>query len=115
MKYLFILIMLIGPVAFGKNSPKKECAALKIEKAIQIDGVLDEAIWADAQWNHDFKMYIPYDNKMASEPTQFAVLYDQDFIYVAIKALDSDPSQISKRLTRRDELDGDYLGIQFDS
>jgi hypothetical protein len=115
MKYLLILILLINTSSFGKNIAKKECNAQKVDKPIQIDGLLDDAIWASAQWNQDFKMYIPYDNKVASEPTQFAIVYDQDFVYVAIKAWDSVPSKISRRLTRRDDLDGDYIGVQFDS
>ncbi len=113
------LIIFLGTMlcttAFGKSIEKKECQTQKISQPIQIDGILNEPVWTNAQWNQEFEMYIPYDNKKASQPTQFAILYDQDFVYVAIKALDSEPALISKRLTRRDDLDGDYLGVQFDS
>src|SRR5665811_1751191 len=36
-------------------------------------------------------------------------------LYVAIKAYDSSPDSIVNRLTRRDETDGDLVGIIFDS
>ncbi len=110
-----ILGILLCTTAFGRSIEKKECQTQKTSQSIQVDGLLDEIAWVSAQWNQDFNMYIPYDNKEASQPTQFAILYDQDFVYVAIKALDSEPSLISKRLTRRDDLDGDYLGVHFDS
>lgn len=87
----------------------------KITDNITIDGNLDEAAWVTAKWESNFKMYYPYDNKPASQITGFAILYDRDFIYVAIRAYDSLPEKIVRRLTRRDDLDGDQMGIQFDS
>ena len=43
------------------------------------------------------------------------ILYDADNIYVAFKAYDSSPDSIVSRLARRDNVDGDQLGIGFDS
>lgn len=94
---------------------KKECYTKKITHSVHIDGVLDEPIWETAKWHDGFQMYYPYDNKKASQRTQFAVLYDADFVYVAVHAFENEPSEIVKRLTRRDNLDGDWVGVQFDS
>lgn len=114
-KLVFIILLCFAIfITKGSNKPR-EYTVYKTEKSIVIDGRLDELTWQNAKWNEGFYMYFPYDNKSPSEETRFAILYDDDYVYVAIKAFDSDPSSISKRLTRRDELDGDYIGIQFDS
>ena len=42
-------------------------------------------------------------------------MYDDKNIYVAIRAFDTEPSKISRKLGRRDELYGDMAGINFDS
>jgi len=42
-------------------------------------------------------------------------LYDDKNIYVAIKAIDSEPGKIIRKAGRRDELIGDMVGINFDS
>jgi hypothetical protein len=36
-------------------------------------------------------------------------------LYVAIRAYDTAPDSIVRRLTRRDQIDGDYVGVMIDS
>jgi len=105
----------IGLIANSKRIEKKEYSTQKISQSIAVDGLLDEPGWETALWSGDFQMYYPYDNKKPSEPTSFAMLYDENYLYVGIKAHDSEPDKISKQLTRRDNLDGDYVDIQIDS
>lgn len=114
-KLAAILLLLINSIAIYSKNPPREYTAVRTQQNINVDGNLDEDSWKSAQWNDDFHMYYPYDNKKPSEETKFAIIYDEDFVYVAIKALDSDPGSITRRLTRRDNLDGDWIGIQFDS
>ena len=52
---------------------------------------------------------------LSSQKTEFKVLYDDNNIYVAIKAYDTAPDSISRRISRRDNADGDFVGISFDS
>ncbi|MBI9069623.1 MAG: carbohydrate binding family 9 domain-containing protein [Salinivirgaceae bacterium] len=111
---VFICLLLYAAMASGALD-KREYETKKIDLPITIDGTIDEASWKNAQWLEDFHMYYPYDNKEASQHTTFAILYDENFVYVAIKANDNHPEKIVKRLTRKDELDGDWIGIQFDS
>lgn len=37
------------------------------------------------------------------------------FLYVAIQCLDAEPDKIVKRLSRRDNIQGDWVAIGFDS
>lgn len=80
-----------------------------------IDGILMETAWTAANWGGEFIQTEPYDSAAPMFQTTFAVLYDDDNLYVAIRAYDSDPSKIERRLSRRDNMDGDILFFSVDS
>ena len=46
---------------------------------------------------------------------EFKILFDDNNIYVAIKALDTEAEKINKRMSRRDGWEGEFAGIQLDS
>ena len=74
----------------------------------------DEA-WEEIPWAGDFQMFEPYDDKPASQKTEFKIIMDRENIYVGIRAYDTAPDSIVRRLTRRDEIDGDMVAVFFDS
>jgi len=80
-----------------------------------IDGVLDDPAWQGAAWQGDFIQREPYEGKPPSQQTEFKILYDDKNLYVAIRALDTDPDRIERRLSRRDTIEGDSVGIDIDS
>ena len=80
-----------------------------------IDGKPNEECWNQVEWGGDFIQFEPYEDTVPSQKTTFCILYDDDNLYVAIKAYDSDPDKINKRLSRRDDDDGDWAGIIIDS
>ncbi len=80
-----------------------------------IDGKLDDECWMHIAWGGNFTQYEPYEDTLPSQKTSFAILYDDDNLYVAIKAYDTEPDKINKRLSRRDDDDGDRVGIIIDS
>jgi len=80
-----------------------------------IDGKLDDACWKTGNWAGDFTQFIPNEGGKPSQPTFVKILYDDKNIYVAIKAMDSEPTKIIRKAGRRDELIGDMVGINFDS
>ncbi|MCX6552569.1 MAG: hypothetical protein NTY02_16455, partial [Acidobacteria bacterium] len=82
--------------------------AVRATAKIAVDGLLDEADWQRAVPARDFLQRDPDEGKPATEPTEVRILYDDDAIYVGARMFDSNPSKISKRLTRRD---GDTDGI----
>jgi len=80
-----------------------------------IDGVLNDACWQTGEWSGDFTQLLPKEGAKPSQDTKIKILYDDKNIYVAIRAFDTEPSKISRKLGRRDELYGDIAGINFDS
>ncbi|MEN8156339.1 MAG: DUF5916 domain-containing protein [Bacteroidota bacterium] len=95
--------------------PKKIYTTTEVSTPPEIDGWLNDEVWEKADWQGDFHMYEPYDDRPATQQTRFRVLFDRENIYLAIRAFDSAPDSIVKRLTRRDDLDGDMVAFQFDS
>ena len=87
---------------------------LTTEKPI-IDGKLDDECWKTGEWAGDFTQWVPNEGGKPSQPTQIKILYDDNNIYVAIRAFDNEPDKISIRAGRRDQFNGDAVGINFDS
>lgn len=110
---LIIVLCFVNQAHTAPN--KKEYKTKKTNKQIHIDGQLTDEAWQNVLWDQHFQMYYPYDNKAATYQTKFAIVYDENYVYVAIKAFDSNPEEIIQRVTRRDDIDGDYVGVQFDS
>lgn len=80
-----------------------------------IDGVLNDDCWKTGEWAGDYTQWIPKDGAKPSQKTVLKILYDDKNLYVAFRAFDKEPSKISRKAGRRDELTGDMLGITFDS
>lgn len=79
------------------------------------DGILSESEWPQQGWASDFAQHRPLDDQPATQKTSFNILYDNDHLYVAFRMMEKDPEKISRRLSRRDEMEGDMIGIQIDS
>jgi hypothetical protein len=104
------------------DSIKKSKAPLRVytttrlttEKPV-IDGHLNDSCWYTGSWAGDYVQWIPTEGAKASHPTEFNILYDDNNLYVGIRAYDKEPSKIQRRAGRRDEFQGDMVGICFDS
>jgi hypothetical protein len=58
---------------------------------------------------------MPYEGAKPSQETAFKILYDNKHLYVAIRAYDKEAKKIVRRMTRRDQKDGDWVEIILDS
>ena len=110
-----IVLLVILPGVTGQTSEKKQYKATRLTTAPAIDGILDEEVWKEGSWIDDFTQYEPYNGSKVSQRTEFKILFDDDNLYAAFKAYDTSPDSIVSRLTRRDNPDGDLVGIIFDS
>ena len=63
----------------------------------QLDGRLDDQVWAEATVITDLHQYEPVDQGEPSESSIFYVLYDDDNLYIGARLLDSEPSLIAAR------------------
>ena len=80
-----------------------------------IDGVLNDDCWQTGEWSGDFTQWIPKEGAKPTQDTKLKILYDDKNLYVALRGFDTEPSRISRKAGRRDELTGDVMGITFDS
>jgi hypothetical protein len=111
---LFILFLLF-PRITGQTPEKKQYKATKISTPPEIDGILNEEIWKEGIWGSDFTQWQPYNGRPESQRTEFKILFDENNLYVAFKAFDTSPDSIVRRLTRKDNTDGDMVSIIIDS
>jgi hypothetical protein len=115
-----IICLSIIPILFlssglGQTPDRKQYTATRIKTAPIINGILDDEAWKSVIWAGDFTQNQPYSGRPESQKTEFSILFDDDNLYVAIKAHDTSPDSIINRLSRRDQQDGDLVGIIIDS
>jgi len=91
------------------GSPREiRAARLPAGEKPRIDGLLDDAVWANAAVTGDFLQRDPEEGAPATESTDVRVLYDQDSLYFGVRCYDSRPSLIRATELRRDDaLDND--------
>ena len=56
----------------------------KTDELINIDGVLEEKIWNNAEVANNFFMILPTDGKQASQESEVKILYDENNIYFGV-------------------------------
>ncbi|MGM0622109.1 MAG: DUF5916 domain-containing protein, partial [Bacteroidota bacterium] len=113
---MFFLCLFFTQSLIAQEISKKRYIANQVNGYdINVDGKLDEPAWQSVKWENQFIVYEPNEGKPPNQQTEFALLYDEHNIYVAIKAIDKNPDSISMRMTRRDDMDGDQVGIAFDT
>jgi len=107
-------LTLILPRAQAQETRRYYATRLESE-APAIDGKIDEPAWKEGNWAGDFVQREPYDGKAPTQQTRFKVVYNDEAVYIAIRAYDDEPDKIEKRLCRRDVLEGDMVGVGIDS
>jgi len=110
-----LIIFFILTSTYGQALEKKRYEATFVNSAPVINGVLDDDAWQSGSWGDGFTQNEPYNGREASQKTEFKILFDEDNLYVAVKAYDTNPDSIVNRLSRRDQVDGDLVGIIIDS
>lgn len=84
--------------------------------AMQIDGELTEAVWSKVPAVNGFVQRDPREGAPATFDTDVRVAFDDTALYIAVNALDPDPSKVVGILTRRDEgSPSDWVRVMIDS
>ncbi len=119
MRYLWIRItfsLLISRAWASDNQDEvKSYETARTPSAITIDGLGDDPAWNEVEWSGEFTQREPTQGEAPSEQTAFKILYDDKNLYVLIRAFDSEPDKIVKRMSRRDGFVGDWVEISIDS
>ncbi|MAP94350.1 MAG: hypothetical protein CMK07_05305 [Ponticaulis sp.] len=82
-------------------SPSVAPTRITPEEAPKIDGILDDAVWEKAAVISEFYAVEPHVGK-PTEDTFVYFAYDENALYVAVRALDSEPDKIQSRIMTRD-------------
>jgi Domain of unknown function (DUF5916)/Carbohydrate family 9 binding domain-like len=110
---LIIAVMLSSAFLFAQEN--REYITSRVSTPPVIDGILDDACWETVPFSGDFNMHSPHDDRPSSFKTEFAVTYDNDNLYIAVRAFDPEPDKIYRQINRRDVVFTEFIGICIDS
>jgi len=103
------------PAAAARLPPRIAMAARRAG-AIAVDGRLDEAAWRAAAPQTNFWQREPHEGGRSRFATEFRVLFDDEALYIGVRAFDPEPGRIRGLLTRRDvESSSDWISVKIDS
>ncbi len=69
--------------------------------SVDIDGVLDDALWAQAAVIEDLHQVFPTEFEAPTQRTDVRVFYTTDALYIGARMSESDPTTISDRVLRQ--------------
>ena len=102
----FILIFCLVAIAFGHDSKTRgeieDYTKLKLRVAMatrtseppKIDGLTNDAAWEKAMMADEFLQFDPYNLESPTVRTEFRILYDDKYLYVAFDNFDPNPEKI---------------------
>ena len=103
-----VLLLLAGSLCFVRAGVTQEVAdpLPRLSQQVVLDGIPNEPAW-DVVAPYIPNQYEPDNGAAATEHTEFLVAYDENYIYFALRAYDSDPTGIRANTLYRDGLSGD--------
>ena len=90
--------VLVNP-ASARDGHKPWTQAVKLQQKPTIDGELNEPVWQDRV---SFRNTVYLDSSKNPQETEFAVAYDDEALYVAVRAIEPQPSRIVNRVDKND-------------
>ena len=85
------------------STTQKQSVAVLVETGPTVDGVLDDAVWAQSAPLSDFQQRNPEVGAPASEYTTVRIVYTKEAIYFGFRCDDSQPTEIIATERRRDQ------------
>ncbi|HEU0053580.1 MAG TPA: DUF5916 domain-containing protein [Longimicrobium sp.] len=109
--------MRVATVTAAGDARRVTTAARLTGQAPKLDGVLDDAAWAQATAFTDFVQRTPNPGQPSTLRTEAKVLYDDAALYVAVRAFDPHPDSIQAPIGRRDlaGISSDWVHVMVDS
>lgn len=99
------LLLSLGPTdwpARAQPQPTLQAHAVEGTAAIDLDGRLDEQVWAHAPTSANFTQQEPVEGGTPSEETSVRVIYDHKALYIGVELTYRDPSMIRVNQLGRD-------------
>jgi hypothetical protein len=90
--------------------------ATRTERAIRLDGKLDDAAWQSARYVSGLTQREPAEGQAATDSTHVTFVYDQQALYIGARMFSSHPESIRPLVARRDkEGSAEQLIVSFDT
>lgn len=97
------------------DSPVVSAYEIQSGESIDIDGRLDDPVWLRASAAGGFRQWNPDRGGNASQETRFKIAFDGGALYIGVACYESDVSEITKTLSRRDRFNSsDVVTIYLD-
>ncbi len=106
MRFILMFVVLLGTVNGASAQTRPPLIIPRVAGPVTLDGISTEAAWDSvAPWIP--VQYEPNNGAPATERTEFLVAYDDEYVYFALRAFDSDPNGLRANTLYRDRLSGD--------
>ena len=114
-----VLLLWAGAQVYAQETAgaDKRFRATRISTAPDIDGRIGDAEWAGAARISDLHEVEPVEFTTPTERTVWYVAYDDNYLYVAAHAYDSEPDEIVAQVLRQggDIQSDDHMGVIIDA
>lgn len=101
---LRLCILCMFQITAQNNKDRKTTTTTRVSKAPEIDGILKDTAWENAEILSDFVIFRPDNGTLvASEYQTFVkVIYDDNAVYISAEMRDPDPKNIPQEFAVRD-------------
>jgi hypothetical protein len=93
-----------GQATTASSTVRAQRISVEEGRRLRLDGLLTEPFWHQAATLSHLTQQEPVEGETASEGTEVQVLFDEENLYVGIRALDSEPDLVVSRILQRDRL-----------
>lgn len=113
---IIICLSVSSTLAQVQADTVKTAFAFRLVGSIDVNGLLDEPFWSQAEPITGFRQTEPEEGEPATESTLVKILYDDEALYVGFWCYDRNPEKIVRQLTRRDRFtESDKVAVRIDS
>jgi len=102
------------PALANLQSVEKRVVVTRVDSKMEIDGRLDEPIWAVAPAVSNFHQIRPIEYTAPTQRTDVYVVYDDDMLYIGARLWDDVPNGVTANILRQGQrltLDEDRFGV----
>ena len=101
LKISLLCLLAAGPGASDTRTASVAATPVPTATAIKLDGAFNESAWSTVPAVNDFKQREPKDGAAPTFATDVKVMYDESYLYVAVRAHDPQPDRLIGLRTRR--------------
>lgn len=97
---IYSILFMCMALSLQAQTASRSITAKFIDAPIILDGILDEAQWQNAEIANDFWQYFPSDSIKEQQATEVRILYDDNILYVGVKAFATNKDYVVSTLKR---------------